>query len=83
MDNKLYTLVVFLDLARAFDMIDKNIMIKKLHNVGIRAIAGDWCSSYLCDRKMYVGVSGHYSGEVGMNIGLPQGSVTSPHLFSL
>ena len=28
-------------------------------------------------------VSGQHSGEVGMNIGLPQGSVTSPYLFSL
>ena len=49
-------------------------MIKKLHNVGIRGIAGNWFSSYLCDRKMHVDVNGHHSGEVGMNIGLPQGS---------
>ena len=79
----MYTVVVFLDLARAFDTVDGDIMIKKLHNVGMRGIAGDWFSSYLCDRKMYVDVSGQHSGEVGMNIGLPQESVTSPYLFSL
>ena len=53
LDDKLYTVIVFLDLARAFDTVDGDIMIKKLHNVGIRGIAGDWFSSYLCDRKMY------------------------------
>ena len=83
LDDKLYTVVVFLDLARAFDTVDGDIMIKKLHNVGIRGIAGDWFRSYLCDRKMYVDVNGHHSGEVRMNIGLPQGSVTSPYLFCL
>ena len=83
LDSKLYTVVVFLDLARAFDTVDRDIMIKKLYSVGIRGMAGDWFKSYLRDRKMYVDVNGHHSGEAGMNLGLPQGSVTSPYLFGL
>ena len=43
----------------------------------------NWFDSYLCDRKMYVDVNNSISSFRTLNIGLPQGSVSSPYLFSI
>ena len=55
----------------------------KLNRLGFRGAIADWFYSYLTDRKMYVDVDGCYSHVRTMNIGLPQGSVSSPYIFSL
>ena len=83
LDDKLYTVAVFLDLSKAFDTVNKDIMIEKMRRLGFRGVVADWFDSYLSDRKLYVDVDGNYSATRTLNIGLPQGSVTSPYLFSL
>ena len=84
-DNKLYTIAVYIDLSRAFDTVDKTIMVNKLSRLGFRGIINDWFRSYLTDRKMFVGIGGVgvSSSTKILNIGLPQGSVSSPYLFSV
>ena len=83
LDKKVHTIAVFLDFSKAFDTVNKNIMIQKLEHVGFRGVIANWFDSYLSDRRMYVDINGSHSRTRTINIGLPQGSVTSPWLFSL
>ena len=52
LDSKLYTIAIFLDLSKAFDTVNRNIMLDKLENIGIRGIANKWFASYMSDRRM-------------------------------
>ena len=73
LDSKLYTIAIFLDLSKAFDTVNRDIMLDKLENIGIRGIANKWFESYLSDRRMYVQHLNSTSTTKTMNIGLPQG----------
>ena len=58
-DNNKFSCGVFIDLQKAFDTVDHNILLKKLEYYGIRGIANDWFYSYLKNRKQYVSISGY------------------------
>ena len=83
LDKKQFTIAIFLDFSKAFDTVNKDIMIRKLQRLGFRGTINKFFLDYLTDRKMYVDVRGSYSVTKTTNIGLPQGSVSSPWLFSL
>lgn len=53
MDSDQVSIVVFLDLKRAFETIDRNRMIKKLQNLGVKGNELKWFESYLTNRKQY------------------------------
>ena len=82
-EKGLYSCGIFLDLSKAFDTVDHDILIKKLHYYGIRGIPRDWFASYLNNRKQYVSVGGIASELLDVNCGVPQGSVLGPLLFLL
>ena len=74
---------VFVDLQKAFDTVDHQILLAKLNHYGIRGVSNDWFKSYLSNRSQYVSINGYESGLAAINCGVPQGSVLGPLLFLL
>ena len=54
--DKKHTLGIFIDLSKAFDTLDHEILLRKLDNYGIQGNASKLIESYLSDRKQYVSV---------------------------
>ncbi len=74
-DNKKYTIGIFLDISIAFDTVNHNILLKKPEHYGIRGLALDWITSYLAGRQQFVDYNG-----ISSSCGVPQGSVLGPLL---
>ena len=78
---------IFLDLSKAFDCVDHNILIDKLSRYGIRGRVLEWIRSYLTNRQQYVRLvsddGGCNSDLKTISTGVPQGSVLGPLLFIL
>ena len=74
---------VFVDLQKAFDIVDNQILLAKLSHYGIRGVSNDWFKSYLSNRSQYVSINGYDSGLAAINCGVPQGLVLGPLLFLL
>ena len=81
LDKNKFVCGIFIDLKKAFDTVDHKILLKKLEYYGIRGLSNDWFRSYLTDRKQFVSINGYDSDMLGVNIGVPQGSVLGPLLF--
>ncbi len=76
-----YSLAVLCDLSKAFDVINHDILLRKLRTYGIRGIANDWFRSYLSNRFQFVEVDGNVSNMLPIKIGVPQGSILGPLLY--
>ena len=74
---------VFVDLQKAFDTVDHQMLLAKLNHYGIRGVSNDWFKSYLSNRNQYVSINGYESGLAGLNCGVPQESVLGHLLFLL
>ena len=74
---------VYIDLKKAFDTVNHNILLKKLHAYGIRGNILKWFESYLHDRQQYVYVNKTKSDTKYVKCGIPQGSILGPLLFIL
>ena len=76
-----YTLGVFIDLSKAFDTVDHQILLKKLHYYGIDGTALKWFKSYLSNRKQYISTQEISESCLDIICGVPQGSILGPLLF--
>ena len=83
MDCGQLTGVVFLDLKKAFDTVDHNLLLSKLSLFGITDIELEWFSNYLHDRKQCTSIKNTLSLPAKVELGVPQGSILGPQLFSL
>ena len=82
-DNGRLTGVVYLDLKKAFDSVDHEILLKKLPLYGVKDSELTWIKSYLSGRTQCTSVKGTLSDTTNVRTGVPQGSIIGPLLFSV
>lgn len=81
--NKAHSINLFLDLKRAFETIDKDILLMKLEHYGVRGTFNHLFNSYLSNRKQYVQINNFKSSYQPITTGLMQGCILAPLLFNL
>ena len=80
-DKGKYGCGIFIDLRKAFDTVNHNILLMKLEHYGIRESAQHWFAAYLNKRKQFVSINGENSELRELSCGVPQASVLGPLLF--
>ena len=83
LDNGDFGAGVVIDLEKAFNTVDHDILLKKLEYYGVRGLSKDWFRFYLKNRKQFVSISNSTSTTKEIITGVPQGSVLGPLLFLL
>ena len=82
MNNNEFAVALYLDLQKAFDLINHDILIQKLSKIGIKGVYLDWFISYLNNRKQTVMVNGVLSDSFcNILMSVLQGSTLGPILF--
>ena len=87
LENKKHTLTIFLDLSKAFDTLEHDMIYKKLSKYGIRGTCLEWFKSYLSDRTMSLkcrtasSLKEIISDSLEVKYGTPQGSCLGPLIF--
>ena len=76
-----FTLGVFIDLSKAFDTVNHNILITKLELYGIKNNNLKWFESYLQPRQQYIKYDKQNTEMANIICGAPQGSILGPLLF--
>lgn len=76
--------LVLLDYSKAFDLINHDMLLAKLHYFGVDALLCNWFADYLRNRSQIVDIEGSRStNNSAIAMGVPQGSILGPILFSL
>ena len=78
LDAKKHIIAIFLDLSKAFDTVDHELLLVKLRYYGFGRNSLDLLRSYLSDRYSIVNFDGKLSKKEKLKSGVPQGSVLGP-----
>ena len=81
LDNKKYSVGIFINLKKALKTIDHDILAKTFYFDGVRGIAHKWLLSYLEDRKQAVHFNKYNSETLNVSCGVLQCSIFGPTLF--
>ena len=81
LDLKLDPFAVFLDMSKAFDTLDHEILMQKLSFYGVQNTSLNLFKSYLSERSQFVSIGGTSSPLRTISTGVPQGSILGPLLF--
>ncbi|KAF2360947.1 Reverse transcriptase domain, partial [Trinorchestia longiramus] len=79
-DTKNVTLLLLLDLSKAFGSVEHTQLLQKISNLGI---ATQWFQSYLANRSHAVRLENTISSPIQNDFDVPQGSILGPLLFSI
>ena len=79
----MHTAGVFIDLKKAFDTVNHQVLLDKLEHYGFRGPAFRLINSYLSNRQQVVRMGSSVSSREFISIGVPQGSILGPLLFLL
>ena len=82
-NNKSKAAALFIDISKAFDSLNHNILLRKLKAYGFRGLIYNWLSSYLNNQYQYVDIADTKSSLSSITLGVLQGSVLGPLLFLL
>ena len=80
-DDGLVTGMIWIDLQKAFDTINHDILLKKLSIIGFSDHTVKWIQSYLSNRKFAVNLENSFSEVSSISCGVQQGSILGPLLF--
>ena len=80
-DDGLVTGMILIDLQKAFDTINHDILLKKLSIIGFSDHTVKWFQSYLSNRQFMVNLENSFSEVSSISCGMPQGSILGPLLF--
>ena len=80
-DNKQHVAIVTLDLSKAFDCLNHQLLLKKLSNLGLEDPSISWMKAYLSNRTQITKFKNFTSSVESPKTGVPQGSILGPLLF--
>ena len=80
-DNNNFTVAIFIDISKAFDSVNHEILLNKLFACGIRGEPHNLLKSYLNNRRQMVKIKNSFSSLSFLTKGVPQGSTLGPLLF--
>ena len=81
MDKGQHTGMTSIDLKKAFDTLDHDVLLEKMECVGFKKPVIEWFKSYLSNREFVVSIEGVFSEESLLICEVPQGSILGPLLF--
>ena len=82
MDDKKVSVIVLLDMSKAFDSVCHDLMLSKLCRIGVSNAACNWFGSYLSQQNQIVNIANCISDPLPLSVGVPQGSILGPVLFT-